>query len=129
MVAAAGLTDRFEMAGFVTDGLNDYLRRMDVFLLTTRTEGLPNVVIEAQLAGLPVVAPDVGGTSEATANEATARLTSRDANEIADAVMSFVQCAELRESTARIAPTIIAERFSPKALVRILRSAYGWRTS
>ena len=37
---------------------------MDVVLLTSRHEGLPNVLLEAQSLGIPVVAPDVGGVGE-----------------------------------------------------------------
>lgn len=42
---------------------------MDVLLLMSAVEGIPNVVLEAQLMGLPVVACDVGGTAEAVATE------------------------------------------------------------
>ena len=42
----------------------DYLRCSDVFLLTSAYEGMPNVVMEAMLAGLPVVATRVGGVPD-----------------------------------------------------------------
>jgi glycosyltransferase involved in cell wall biosynthesis len=42
----------------------DILAAADVFLLTSRWEGLSRAVIEAMLSGLPVVATDVGGTAE-----------------------------------------------------------------
>lgn len=38
---------------------------IDVFLLLSRTEGLPIVIVEALAAGVPVIATDVGGVSEA----------------------------------------------------------------
>lgn len=41
----------------------------DAFLYTTRFDGLPNVILEAMAAGLPVIAPDVGGISEAVSAE------------------------------------------------------------
>lgn len=38
---------------------------VDVFLLLSRTEGLPVVIVEALAAGVPIIATDVGGVSEA----------------------------------------------------------------
>ena len=44
---------------------------MDVFLLTSFGEGLPNVLLEAQWVGTPVVVTDVGGAKEALDPEVT----------------------------------------------------------
>ena len=43
-----------------------YIKHCNVFLLTSTYEGMPNVLIEAQILGIPIVATDSpGGTSEA----------------------------------------------------------------
>jgi glycosyltransferase involved in cell wall biosynthesis len=47
-----------------SDCIGYWLTKMDVFLLLSRFEGLPNVLIEAQFAGLPVVTTDAGGARE-----------------------------------------------------------------
>ena len=60
---AAGLGDALEMAGERRD-VPDLLQDADLFWLTSDWEGLPNAVLEAMAAGLPVVATDVGGTAE-----------------------------------------------------------------
>lgn len=46
-------------------GADEIYGSMDVLLLMSRVEGLPNVVLESHAAGLPVAACDVGGVNEA----------------------------------------------------------------
>jgi glycosyltransferase involved in cell wall biosynthesis len=47
------------------------IERFDAFIYTSAFDGLPNIVLEALAAGLPVIAPDVGGVSEAVINGET----------------------------------------------------------
>ena len=56
-VAAAGLTDVVTFAGFTPD-LAGELAAASMFVLSSRSEGFPMVVLEAMAAGLPVVAFD-----------------------------------------------------------------------
>ncbi|MGI3903988.1 MAG: asparagine synthase (glutamine-hydrolyzing) [Janthinobacterium lividum] len=63
-VARRGMTDRFTFLGR-RDDVNALMAVADLLLLTSDREGMPNVVLEAQLMGLPVVATDAGGTRDA----------------------------------------------------------------
>lgn len=64
----AALADRIAAGRVVfrppTDTVHDYLAASDVLLLTSRTEAVPAVVIEAGMAGVPVVAARVGAVPE-----------------------------------------------------------------
>jgi glycosyltransferase involved in cell wall biosynthesis len=57
------LQKRFILPGFRHD-LERLLPWADVFVLPSYTEGLPNVILEASAAAVPVVATAVGGTPE-----------------------------------------------------------------
>jgi glycosyltransferase involved in cell wall biosynthesis len=58
-----GLTGAWELRGYVPldGGLLDAYRHSHAFLHVSRTEGLPQVLIEAYASGLPSVATAVGG--------------------------------------------------------------------
>jgi glycosyltransferase involved in cell wall biosynthesis len=57
------LDGRFLLLGF-RDDIPDLLAMSDLFLLPSREESFPQAILEAFLAGLPVVASDVGGVRE-----------------------------------------------------------------
>ena len=65
-MVASGMADRAELRGFVPAGpeLHEIYRSSDLFLHTSLTEGVPQVLFEAFAAGLPVVATDVGAVAE-----------------------------------------------------------------
>ena len=90
-VAAAGLSARIHLPGRISN-LPDVIGALDLFVLTSRTEGLPNVLIEAQAAGVPVVSFDVGGVRETmlagvTGTLLPASMTCEDLVEAVDARM------------------------------------------
>jgi glycosyltransferase involved in cell wall biosynthesis len=65
LVSKLKLTDAIEWTGFTRD-VPAQLTRMDLFVLPSLFgEGLPMVVLEAMAAGVPVVATDVEGVTEA----------------------------------------------------------------
>ncbi len=65
-----GIAERVRFLGLRTD-IPKLLGAADLFVLTSKTEGMPGVLIEAGLAGLASVAYGVGGVAEVVAHEAT----------------------------------------------------------
>jgi glycosyltransferase involved in cell wall biosynthesis len=65
-----------------------YLRALDIFILTSRKEGLPYVLLEASLAELPIIATEVGGNPEIIEEEKTGILISP---ENPGAIRNFIQ--------------------------------------
>lgn len=63
LIDAYGLTAQVTLGGWRADAAQ-YLPAFDVFTLSSRTEALPYVLLEAGAAGLPVVASRVGGIPE-----------------------------------------------------------------
>jgi glycosyltransferase involved in cell wall biosynthesis len=59
-----GVAGRISFLG-VREDVPDLLRAMDIFILTSLWEGLPRVVLQALATGLPVVAYDTAGITEA----------------------------------------------------------------
>jgi len=59
-----GLADKVEFVGYVSNA-SRYLSSVDIFVLSSFTEGLPITILEAMRAGKPIVATAVGGVPEA----------------------------------------------------------------
>jgi glycosyltransferase involved in cell wall biosynthesis len=58
-----GLSGRVHFAGYQPHSA-PYLRAMDVFTLTSRSEGMPQALLEAAVVGVPTIASAVGGVPE-----------------------------------------------------------------
>ena len=86
----------------------------DAFLYTSAFDGLPNVLLEALSAGLPVIAPDVGGIGEAVVNEVTGRLIEADDDTLvaryAQAICSLYEDWPRTQEMSANAMRLIAER-------------------
>jgi glycosyltransferase involved in cell wall biosynthesis len=70
-----GLAGRVTFAGFQKQPL-PWLAAMDVFVLSSSSEGLPRVILEAMLLGKPVVASNIVGSSELVVHDETGYLYS-----------------------------------------------------
>ncbi|GEP58619.1 hypothetical protein RSO01_57850 [Reyranella soli] len=119
-----GISDRLHLPGRI-DAIASCYKAMDVVMLTSRHEGLPNVLLEAQSLGVPVVAPDVGGVRETIWQGVTGwAVTNADAQALADRALSCLQVPWMTRAHAE-APTFVRERFGLDAMLRLTLEVYG----
>lgn len=102
----------------VQQDLRPLYQQADLFVLSSRAEALPNVILEAMAAGLPVVATRVGGVPEAVMPEATGLLVaSGDDAGLAAALGRLLDDPEERRALGRQARQRVLDHFSFPAMV------------
>ncbi|MFA6094472.1 MAG: glycosyltransferase family 4 protein [Candidatus Paceibacterota bacterium] len=62
-ISEYGLQERVVLPGYILDA-KKYLPAFDIFVLPSRKEGLPYVILEAGQAGVPIISTSVGGIPE-----------------------------------------------------------------
>lgn len=88
------------------------LASLDVAILTSDSESLSNVILEAMAAGLPVVAYSVGGNSELVNDQRGALVAAGNETDFANAIQSLLSDAHLREHQGSNARRFVEENFS-----------------
>ena len=102
----------------------DLFGAADIILSTSENEGMPIALIEAQLAGKPVVATDVGGVSEVIANHETGLVTNKNSGSIAAAVNSLILDTQKRTQMSTLATSRARALFSIDQMVNAHVSLY-----
>jgi glycosyltransferase involved in cell wall biosynthesis len=111
-IEVRGLKDRFQLAGFRSD-LDKYYPHLDLLALPSYTEGLPNVVLEAFAAGVPVVATAVGGTPEAVQDGVNGYLVeSGDSRTLAARIVDMIADPARRKEMAASGQRYVRQEFS-----------------
>lgn len=95
----------------------DLFGAADIILSTSENEGMPVALIEAQLAGKPVVATDVGAVSEVILNHETGIVTNKNAGSIASAVESLILDKTTRDEMGRLATARARALFSVDRMI------------
>ncbi len=95
----------------------------DIALLTSDNEAQPISLIEASLAGLPIVAENVGSVSEVVNSEETGLLVSNHVERI-QALKSLISSPELRNKMGTAGKKFCVEKFGPQQFLDTHVKAY-----
>ncbi len=107
------------------DDVGNLLAASDVLVLSSRTEGMPAVLIEAGIAGLPVASYDVGGVAEVVQDGVTGLLAPPgDRAALADGLLRLVTDPALRATMGRAATEQIHGRFDIATIARRYAEVY-----
>lgn len=120
-----GVADRVTFAGW-SDRARDYLALLDVYVLASRFEGLPVSVIEAMLAGLPVVASDVGGVADAVRDGETGVLVPpEDPAALAAAIRGVLADRDRMRALGQAGRARALERFGAERMAAEFEALYS----
>lgn len=97
----------------------DILLASDLFVSTALRESLPNTIVEAQAAGLPVVAFDTAGTREAFAPDASGRIVPpNDDKQLHTAIEGLLQDPAQLSAFSSHARKFARQQFEPNAVFK-----------
>jgi len=98
---------------------------MDLYVLSSTREGLPNTVLEAMAMEVPIVSTDVDGVKEAVTDQREAFLVpAQDSAKLAEGIARMLDDRQLRERLARDARAKVEAEFSFAHRTRKIETLY-----
>jgi glycosyltransferase involved in cell wall biosynthesis len=123
-INSAGLSDGVLLLGMCED-VRTLLEAVDVFVLSSRREGLPNVVLEAMAMEVPVVATRVAGVPHVIADGVNGLLAQTESVEsLVTAIERCLSDAGLRKALAQAARDTVVRRFNFAVRMDRMRKIY-----
>ncbi len=125
LVASKGLTDKILLPGNAKDGMLA-LSIADVVLMTSKVEGMPNVLLEAQSLGIPVVTTQAGGAEDTFVHGRSGWLVPhRTADDLAERLAFVLTCPPWANKVAAHARQHLIANFSIEQNMARLTALYG----
>jgi glycosyltransferase involved in cell wall biosynthesis len=124
MAAEFGIAEKVRFVGLRFD-LSEIYKLMDVFLLTSFTEGISVTLLEAMASGVPAVVTDVGGNTEVVVIGETGYVVPLDDDEaMVGKILRLLRDPELAKSFGACAQQRAKERFSFSGMISGYEGCY-----
>ncbi|MBN2185661.1 MAG: glycosyltransferase [Candidatus Krumholzibacteriota bacterium] len=122
--ASRGISESLSILPATLD-VYKFLGALDVFVLPSRSEGLPLTLLEAMASALPVIASSVGGIPEVIEDEEDGFLTaSGSSSEITEKIFRILEDPESAASMGVRGRDKIFRNFSEKRFIEQIESIY-----
>tara|TARA_B100001123_G_scaffold162785_1_gene187621 strand:+ start:8567 stop:9100 length:534 start_codon:yes stop_codon:yes gene_type:complete len=119
-----GVADRVTFTGEIRDSL-ELMKRSDLVVVPSISEGLPITLIEAMALGRAVVATDVGGIPEVVEDGVTARIVPpRNPAALAGAMLELLKAPQRSRRLGEAGQAVARQRFSANRMVGMTEELY-----
>jgi glycosyltransferase involved in cell wall biosynthesis len=125
LIKELDLENNFSLAGY-HENPHQLFCEGDISILTSISEGFPYTVLESMSCGIPVVATDVGGVTEALDNECGFICKPKDYDEIGKSVITLLQNDALRKQMGIKARQKIVDNFTVDKFIKEYEFAYEY---
>jgi phosphatidylinositol alpha-1,6-mannosyltransferase len=128
LATSLGVRERLLFAGQVERGsvLWKFFDDADCFVLSSRSEGTPKVLLEAMARGLPVIAPDVAGVPSIVGHDERGLLfQDNDVNGLMVALRRMANDKALRDALTRNGQAFALEHTVERATDRMLENVFA----
>jgi glycosyltransferase involved in cell wall biosynthesis len=119
-----GLSEKVFLLGHI-DNAAQYLKAFDIFILSSYSEGLGYVLLEAGLAGLPCIGTNVGGIPEIITNKETGLLVpAKDTAALSHALTTLLAHSSPSNEYGTELAMVVKNNFSLQACLNKTISLY-----
>jgi glycosyltransferase involved in cell wall biosynthesis len=122
LVRKLGLEDNFRFMGHCN--ALEWYHRVDVFTLSSLSEGVPYALLEAMSCGLPSVCTAVGGIPEIISDDVGYVVPPNQPDSLADRLCDLLESEELRVKMGRRATEVVHEKYTIGAMAEKFRNLY-----
>ena len=118
------LNDHIQITGWVLDVVEIY-KEIDILILTSKNEGTPVTIIEANASGLPVVATNVGGVADIIKDGENGFLVEPgDIDTFTERLERLVKDVSLRKAMGEKGLKVVSEKYRQERLINDIKNLY-----